>query len=1497
MDLHERYARFPTTDASILGFAEATFNNDPFTLLHNLVRYYDAKVMENSLDNNQLKTFRMILCYEYQLVHCSGKKYPRTVRTDLCFKTIKNVLYTKMESQDFLELSILYDIVLLHTVLYCNSQCIGEHLVEFQSSNIQILNDNISRVFYMKIMECFLEALQLRQFLHKDMTSKNLRYFMSLFLEDITMWLEAKEHREWQTFASYFPILINTFGSEHVLPPIWYIVLNKLQDSKDILSMLSIITDTCFSPTSKDIDARHYTLCYTEQLWLLIIRTLKSPTQQYRKQALFIMKRITDFMSNIGENVGELRKPDIVPFVCKDPTKIEAPIAGIRQKFFLVLEALEEKQYHLIVPALTHLPKLVKGNKEHGSCNDCFNNYWLQLIFERLFHHENNTIVKLGILYVCELRTIIHNHQFLKLFVCTLNNTFLYECKSHQQEPKILNDIVTLFVHVRNEDTEFIDKLLTIMNEQKWAPIPIFYMMLILRIVSSKTSNSWEGSEIVVTKSLVQKNLSMHSHILRIASQIELLKTITLSVKKIHDLKAVIDTLLEFPIEEALVRGSFSWNIITTWLRNALTVNDATKFVKCMCKRHFSYETHLNTSPAKFAIIIFILHDAGLILQQRPCCAEETLNNWLSSLNGITQRPYADITQIFYITEVMSHFLNLSALGTSKSIVQLLFSHINNAFKFLLKNCTNIPSAFNYEEVNRYLAVIVSFLSNGTLILPKKDIIVYVEYFKNTSTLILKNIDRYTSVHYMCALHILHFTQSVNSTLFYVRPLLDIYDMQIVDNDQDVTTSRGKIASDCYLLLAKLTNQFLSRVELDLWPENINWFENIFHLYEMGGSEIVPEIALILKVIVERGLITNPESRSSFETIFNTCWRSTLSSTKNKVYFTAIKNLIGVILNSNFLVLPKGLDFVQNILGQLLQQSNDVPKLKKILLNELKLLNACCLKNVQDPLAQCLLHGHVFRKDKQIENEAYLYIAKNYKDCYPEHISMIDHDNDASIRALSAVLFHKITSADNQHASVLFPDFLQKLAKYKNKRYFNNSSMHKTKHRILQSLLILQPNLNKLNSALLQERLCSLMLIESNQHSVRLMQEWILIRIFVDNITFRVKLWQFFEQAIATRPGCVSSVACIVYHVSKLLPEENQRNFISVGIQYIARCCLGQQYNMRLYSQVIFVKLYKMLENLNCDDVTLEYRGLYEATVESLKDGNFMKNSSKLLNDFYLSFFHPVQDYSLETIYFELPRLTGMDASEWITPDIFRTLNFKENNRHPLRLLNSSRSLSETRTSLYLMKATADAESTTGHSILGTSLEELSDIQKKINPAMSTNALNNDIYLTVRESMSQRKVLTDEGLIVVASLVDRAPNLGGLARTCEIFKVNELVIANLNQVKDKDFQTLSVSAEKWITMTEIKPHQLSKYLLEKRNMGWRLVGVEQTANSTNLLNMKFEKKTVLVLGNEKDGIPANLIPLFDTCIEIPQLGIIRSLNVHVSGAICIWQYTTQHMLT
>ena len=52
---------------------------------------------------------------------------------------------------------------------------------------------------------------------------------------------------------------------------------------------------------------------------------------------------------------------------------------------------------------------------------------------------------------------------------------------------------------------------------------------------------------------------------------------------------------------------------------------------------------------------------------------------------------------------------------------------------------------------------------------------------------------------------------------------------------------------------------------------------------------------------------------------------------------------------------------------------------------------------------------------------------------------------------------------------------------------------------------------------------------------------------------------------------------------------------------------------------------------------------------------------------------------------------------------------------------------------------------------------------------------------------------------------------------------------------------------------------------------------------------------VLLLGKEKEGIPVEFLQAVDQCVEIPQLGIIRSLNVHVSGAICIWEITKQRL--
>lgn len=94
-------------------------------------------------------------------------------------------------------------------------------------------------------------------------------------------------------------------------------------------------------------------------------------------------------------------------------------------------------------------------------------------------------------------------------------------------------------------------------------------------------------------------------------------------------------------------------------------------------------------------------------------------------------------------------------------------------------------------------------------------------------------------------------------------------------------------------------------------------------------------------------------------------------------------------------------------------------------------------------------------------------------------------------------------------------------------------------------------------------------------------------------------------------------------------------------------------------------------------------------------------------------------------------------------------------------------------------------------------------------------------------------------------------------------------MSNLKLLEEKQFQSLSVTAEKWIKITEVsefhrvspsscvftfsylnqvKLASLREYLLSMRGQGYSLVGVEQTAQSKCITKYQFQRKTVLVLG-------------------------------------------------
>ena len=93
----------------------------------------------------------------------------------------------------------------------------------------------------------------------------------------------------------------------------------------------------------------------------------------------------------------------------------------------------------------------------------------------------------------------------------------------------------------------------------------------------------------------------------------------------------------------------------------------------------------------------------------------------------------------------------------------------------------------------------------------------------------------------------------------------------------------------------------------------------------------------------------------------------------------------------------------------------------------------------------------------------------------------------------------------------------------------------------------------------------------------------------------------------------------------------------------------------------------------------------------------------------------------------------------------------------------------------------------------------------------------------------------------------------------------------------------------------IEAHRTLPPLLEKlRDEGFQLVGLEQTTGSQPLDQFAFQRKTVLVVGNERTGIEDDVLRRLDRVVEIPVYGMPYAHNAATAAAIAMYEYCRQY---
>ncbi len=150
-------------------------------------------------------------------------------------------------------------------------------------------------------------------------------------------------------------------------------------------------------------------------------------------------------------------------------------------------------------------------------------------------------------------------------------------------------------------------------------------------------------------------------------------------------------------------------------------------------------------------------------------------------------------------------------------------------------------------------------------------------------------------------------------------------------------------------------------------------------------------------------------------------------------------------------------------------------------------------------------------------------------------------------------------------------------------------------------------------------------------------------------------------------------------------------------------------------------------------------------------------------------------------------------------------------------------------------------------------------------------------------------------LTVVLENVFDPHNISAVMRTCDAVGVQDIYILNTRIPPHKKWGAKSSSsAAKWLTIHQFDNAEECFTILRKRYS--TILTTHLSHDAVSLYSLDLCKSTALVFGNEHSGVSDEIRALADGNFIIPQVGIIRSLNISVACAVSLYEAQRQKHL-
>ena len=147
--------------------------------------------------------------------------------------------------------------------------------------------------------------------------------------------------------------------------------------------------------------------------------------------------------------------------------------------------------------------------------------------------------------------------------------------------------------------------------------------------------------------------------------------------------------------------------------------------------------------------------------------------------------------------------------------------------------------------------------------------------------------------------------------------------------------------------------------------------------------------------------------------------------------------------------------------------------------------------------------------------------------------------------------------------------------------------------------------------------------------------------------------------------------------------------------------------------------------------------------------------------------------------------------------------------------------------------------------------------------------------------------LDNQKFILALDHLSDPSNLGAILRSAEAFGVQSIFLSE----GSVDFYSPKVmrSAMGSAFRVNVQKGDLKAFLSSCKEQGYQILGAGLNRNFQLLNDVSFRQPTVLIIGNESNGITSEIMDLCDSGVFIPMQGENESLNAAVAASIILWE--------